>query len=71
MSNIFLHVIPEPAAVKLRTNQYKEETNEVAQWVNENITFEKGSFLDSADFIKRRNIPGTLIIRNIPKIRFT
>ncbi len=46
-------VIPEPDAVKLRTNEYREDTNEIAQWVNENIVFSKESTLDQKELYLR------------------
>ena len=39
--------VREPAAVRLQTNEYRENSNEVALWVNENVIYEKNSFLKS------------------------
>ena len=46
-------LVPEPDVVKLRTTQYKEETNEVVQWIVENIVYEKGCVLSQVNLNQR------------------
>jgi phage/plasmid-associated DNA primase len=46
--------IPEPEAVLVRTEEYREESNEVEQWCKENIEFKVGSVLELTDLNNRR-----------------
>ena len=42
-------VVPEPDAVKITTNSYKEESNDLKQWLEENIIASKDSILKLKD----------------------
>ncbi len=37
--------VPEPDAVKITTNTYKEESNDLKQWLEENVIASKDSIL--------------------------
>jgi len=46
--------IPEPEAVLIRTEEYRDESNEIEQWVKENVEFKEGRILELTDLNNRR-----------------
>jgi putative DNA primase/helicase len=55
--------VPEPDAIKLSTNEYREESDEISLWVRENIKYQKGAILFTKDVNDRYypRDPGTKV----------
>ena len=54
--------VREPVAVRLQTNEYRENSNEVV-WVSENVIYEKDSFL-------KTTVLNNAYFINNPKVSF-
>jgi P4 family phage/plasmid primase-like protien len=47
--NYYTRDIKEPDEVKMKTNEYRQENNELFSWLDENIEYQEGSILHTTD----------------------